>query len=308
MYKLPAKLKSEIDKSKLIIFVILIMLAVFGLIIIPKLIKEKQNTRSRATTDAVDLILSAGKTTVAPGEQFEVAVSVISGDLKISAVALKLSYNAEYLNIIATRSGTFLPVSLPKRADGSLVFGSGPTENPPGGAGIVVTWTFQALKQSAEILNIGFSRAEVATIDRDDNAVGNITPVGINILSPSITPLITFTPTPSPINPTITSANTPSITPTLTPAPSTSPTPTVVPQCEIATGCSLNYQGYWFSVRPRNYPLCTVVAPWPLWFGEDPAGVYCPDFGNGDDYCRDDGREHGCINPSPTTKVRKPLR
>lgn len=204
-----------------------VLLAGMGIVIL--LMKNTQDTRSRATLTGTTLALSPATKTGSIGETFSVGITMNTDTDTVSAAELHLSYDPTAIQILSFTAGTPLPVVLVPETHNNgtiaVTLGVQPT-SPFKGAGIVGTWTVKIL--AAKQSSVSFTSAtQVAVLGKNTNALTTKT-------GSTITGTVAGTPTPTPLSsptPTPTYSPTPTLipTPTSTPEPTSTPTPTSVP-------------------------------------------------------------------------------
>lgn len=151
------------------IFVLLI-----GLGVTVNLTLKSQNNRTSASTNLVDLSLSANKTTILPLEQVSFTISAITHNYKVAAVSLHLQFDPDKFEFVSLTKGDFLPKQL-EFSTGSgiakITLGSQP-ENPRTGAGILANLVLKAKSGSLGSSTIKVDQATLITgIDTNGSAV-----------------------------------------------------------------------------------------------------------------------------------------
>ena len=181
------------------------------------LVYRQVNLRSKATVNGVTLSLASGKTTVNPGESFDVVINLNNTTTnKITAASVFLTYPSDKLTLTSITPGAFFLASynsatteMLNKTDittvgvGKLLIGVPCTISSPWvcypqttAAGQVATFRFQ-VKTTAAVGNvtIGFddTNTAISALDSAGNAIptsilSGKTPVVITIKSPEITP------------------------------------------------------------------------------------------------------------------------
>ncbi len=188
----------QMQLFSLIAAVVLLM----GMGIVILLMKNTQDTRSRATLTGTTLALSPATKAGSIGETFSVGITMNTDTDTVSAAELHLSYDPTAIQITSFTPGTQLPVILvpETHTNGAIAvtLGTQPT-SPFKGAGIVGTWTVKILatKQSS----VSFTSAtQVAALGKSTNALASKTGstiTGTAAGTPTPTPLSSPTPTPA---------------------------------------------------------------------------------------------------------------
>lgn len=203
-----------------IILTLLITVAIFLTVY---LVRQRQEVRKKAAP-ATALSLSPGTISVNEGETFNLDVVMDTGENRVSAAEIHLSFDEELLQTESITPGSFLPSVLlpgsfgPGVASIILDFGVPSEGAEPGvkGSGLLATFTFKALAASAQTQVSFDSSTQVAGIGETGDVLVRTAPATVTVLGAAAP---TSTPTPS------TGVSTP--TPTSTSGPSSTPTPTV---------------------------------------------------------------------------------
>lgn len=198
--------------------------------------REAQKNQSLQTkASGVTISLSTNRSNPRRGDTFVVAVGMNTNSLKVSAADLNITYDPNLMDLVSSRMGTFLPVTLlpAKTAAGSfaVTVGCDPT-SPVTGTGVLAELTFLAKANGQTTINFS-SNTAVAVLGQDTNATGTMSPIQITIgyfRSPTPTPASTPTLTPTPTRtPWSWHTPTPSSVPLPTNSPTQSPVPTTTP-------------------------------------------------------------------------------
>jgi ABC-type Na+ efflux pump permease subunit len=196
-------------QSLLSIIIPLVLLAIGGFIFF-LVTTQKQEIRSRAGVDMVDLTLSASPNPVAVESDVTVNVFINTKTYKVSAVELVMTYDSGAFDPVSITAGTFLPTVLTtgsiQSGTATITLGSGTT--PKTGTGTLATLKLRKKTSANGVVNVG---SQTTVAGQDANGV----PIPTNILGTAgsvtiTTPIITPTnvPTSSP-TPTATITNTP---------------------------------------------------------------------------------------------------
>lgn len=201
-----------------------VFVLVAGLGIAVKLSQQKQETRTKASVSLVDLSLSPDQAQIDPGQDVNIAVGMNPHDYKVTAVDLKIAYDANKFDFVSFTKTASLPTVLTAATavNGivSTVLGS-EASNPSTGSSVIANLI---LKAKVGVTGTGLvqitSDTQVAGIYSNGDAIttsilGDAGETNIEISAPVVASP-TPTPTPTPI-PTAIPVATPSSFPTPTP-------------------------------------------------------------------------------------------
>ena len=180
-----------------------VFVLVAGLGIAVKLSQQKQETRTKASADMVDLSLSADKTDAASLEEVNLAIGVNPHNYKVTAVELVI--NTSNFDIISLTPGNYLTSVLqPSSSEGSndihITLGSGTT--PVTGPGILANLKVKVRSGASGTGTVTINSGSlVSGIDTNGDAIptsilGDAGEATINITIPVATPSSFPTPTP----------------------------------------------------------------------------------------------------------------
>jgi flagellar basal body-associated protein FliL len=215
-------------KQSLLSIIIPLVLLIIGGFIFFLVTTQKQEIRSRAGVDMVDLTLSASPNPVAVGS--EVSINVIitaNNNYKVSAVELALTYDSAAFDPVSISAGSFLTTVLTsgsiQSGTATITLGSGTT--PKTGTGTLATLKLRKKTSANGVVNVG---SQTTVAGQDANGV----PIPTNILGTAGSVTITSptntsgSPTPSSIiTPTEVPSYAPTPSPLTPPAGGSSPTP-----------------------------------------------------------------------------------
>src|SRR3989344_2031056 len=116
------------EKQKFII----VSLILIGLFVGLYLVQRTQEIRRKAQVVVVDLSLASSAAQVLPNEQFSADVVMNTKEFSVSASAIHVSFDSNYLEAISIDVKDFLPVVLPPGPEvgtgrASIILGSLPT-------------------------------------------------------------------------------------------------------------------------------------------------------------------------------------
>lgn len=186
-----------------------VFVLVAGLGIAVKLSQQKQETRTKASVSLVDLSLSPDQAQINPGQDVNIAVGMNPHDYKVTAVDLKIAYDASKFDFVSFNKTASLPTVLTAATaiNGivSTVLGS-EASNPTTGSSVIANLI---LKAKAGVTGLGLiqitSDTQVAGIDSNGNAIttsilGDSGETSIEISAPVVaSPTPTPTPTAIPV-------------------------------------------------------------------------------------------------------------
>jgi len=179
---------------------ILSLLALVGAIFMTTLqVKKVEKPQEIRTKAAPATTLSFSPSTVMTGinETFTLEIRVDTGENKISAAEIYVSFDPTKLECQQISAGTFLPVVLisgtidSTNGIASITLGSSPTE-PKQGTGTLAIMSFKALNSGDTNVSFGLN-TQVAAIEETGNVLTETTPSTISISSqqtPTITPTL----------------------------------------------------------------------------------------------------------------------
>lgn len=169
-----------------------VFVLVAGLGIAVKLSQQKQETRTKASVDMVDISLSADKTEAVPLEEINLAIGVNPHNYKVTAVELII--NTSFVDIVSLTPGNYLTTVLqPASSEGSndihITLGSGTT--PVTGPGILANLKVKVRAGASGTGTISISSSSlVSGIDTNGEALstsimGDAGQTTINIVTPT---------------------------------------------------------------------------------------------------------------------------
>lgn len=191
------------------------------------LIRNRQSTKTEATNP--ELSLYPNGTNFNIGDTFEVAVSIDTKGMSVSAADLKVRYETNKLEALSVVPiGDFLPTVLlpgtidssdPSSGRASITLGALINETgayPKSGIGALAQITFKAKAAGSTDITFGDETA-IAAVGQNVNVVGTKNPAQIDVAGTVIDPTATSEATPTTIaQPTPTTTSNPETTPTAT--------------------------------------------------------------------------------------------
>jgi hypothetical protein len=174
IYQKPPR-KSFLNRSSLnkffVVGIALVALSGVGYTTIQ--LRQRQNVVSQASTQPATLIVSSSKPILVVGEEFMISILIDTKDQDITGSQLYFSYPDEYVEVVSTDIGTFMPSLL---APGSAAGGAGfivvGSNTPKMGSGVLATIRLRALQSTTQALQIRIDETRTKILTSQATTIG----------------------------------------------------------------------------------------------------------------------------------------
>lgn len=182
--------KLSLPNNKKYAGAIVALLLVFGVGLGAFLVQRQTQLTPRASENGVDLKIEPTAVNTNVNQEFSVDVILDAKQASASAAQVKVTFDAQKLELVNTTIGSFMPVVLqqPTPSAGAVEFVVG-TSTPRGGSGSIATLRFKALVDlTTSTITMDPANTIVTVVNMNDNQAGDITPSTVTVGAVSASP------------------------------------------------------------------------------------------------------------------------
>lgn len=166
------------------------LLLVFGVGVGAFLVQRQTQLAPRASENGIDLKFTPPNVNATLNQEFSIDVVLDAKQASASAAQVKVTYDAQKMQLISTTLGSFMPVALqqPTPTAGAVEFVVG-TSTPHGGSGSIATLRFKPLVDlTTTTVSIDAANTIVTVVNSNENQAGDITPATVTVGAVAVTP------------------------------------------------------------------------------------------------------------------------